>query len=957
MEKFEFWQLPFDNLKHHYLLMKMAFDDDNFRSNKHKYLESVLTCEECSTKTAFEGVLDEIMKIKDLDPWTRFQTFLPFVTYTRPQYRGQNVWYGSTDFKINTTFGSVSHYVVDGKIKTVWNIYQDAYMDQLWHIYKLFCDSRGVDIPDLIYDNTGYQLRRLAFNTLNNPFIPNPNDYQLILEGSNVLTSDYIRPELQTDWNRRPTYDGEFVDFCIYHVYDINEDFYVRHKLSTVQDLILPKTRSISKSVLMNNFLESKIYSILNLDPTHKSQSPLLKKYENKDLLGSLGSFSRALCLADEIGKVKYRSSISVDKIYKNTVLESQTIQDIPLIDLYNSSSMSRVTFSQQKVLMKLANDEELNGKDFEVLNSIAEKLGLITSATMLTNYKSIFGKLEPSQFTKIPTTEKLKCLVQIVEAIHSCMDDIPQKRRTYQWERTKGEYWKTLVALLKTTKKSFVGYFKRQEKSKRKLRAPRIEYLTVHLTKGIFRGDSDNSNRFWTIRREHMLSAILPISYLNAQNLFFILKILLSHVLLEQSEEFFSFIENKKMYAKYQKAKFDEIENDDFEEHEIMEELKEDITDITYPQMVIDIDDEEQTDSFTGRDLPEEYSKRLWGNGKDEEILINNFEDFIKAESYTVTRNFKTLKIYHITEFVNFSWLGPFDRNYEVVDNLTYYCCKYPGSGAPIQRLDDEKLLVRQKSKEFEDAYKNYSNKLQGKLAEIEAEKKIRETSEVMGDEFKEYFDEAFHKNNLFKTSLIEKWVNVETFNLKKILENLVKNFKLDVRVKKRKNKNYLPGFSGVLDDPVTISELKSLFGENYFFLTSGQMVMNKKSHKMLMQSIRSIYRKVNNHHKGFLIFLMSLLREAILVDGESDAKLTDIVMGYISDMQDLYDDETIDVQNTIAPEPMENVNLKNEYKTEYLVPWANQLDLEVIENTVTISELDVLDEETKTNDVFENY
>jgi hypothetical protein len=363
MEKFEFWKLPYDSLKHFYLLLKLAFDDNNLLKTQFKYKESMSKCTQCSRSDALSNSIDEILRVKSYGPWERFQTKLPFATYSRPQYRGQNVWYGTTDFTLRTMFGNVKHSFLEGKIKTEWYIFQDAYLDQIWHLYKLFCDSRGIEKPSLVYDNTGYQMRRLAFNNLNIPFIPSADDNQLILENSSVYTSDYVEITLQTDWNSRPTYEDEFVDFHIYHIYDINESFFKEHNLTPLKSLLLPKNAIISNSVLMNNFLESKIYNTLMLDKTHKSPLNIKEKYKNIKLLGSLGSFTRALCLADEIGMIKYRSSISNTKI-SSTILESQTLQDIPIIDLYNSSAMSRVTFQQQKTLAKLAKDETLETRD-----------------------------------------------------------------------------------------------------------------------------------------------------------------------------------------------------------------------------------------------------------------------------------------------------------------------------------------------------------------------------------------------------------------------------------------------------------------------------------------------------------------------------------------------------------------------------------------------------------------
>nr|QLF99171.1 RNA-dependent RNA polymerase [Halophytophthora RNA virus 4] len=927
MEKFELWKLPFENMKHFYLMVKMALIDDNLEENKDKYVKCIESCKTCSDTTYMKSTIEELLRVKKLGPYERFRTNLPFATYSRPQYRGQNVWYGSSDFTLTTKVGKVIHTVVDGVVKTEWLISQDSFLDQIWHLYKLFCESRAIDIPRLSYDNTGFQMRRIAFNTLNMPFIPSADDYQLILENSIVRYSDFTETELSTDWDSRPTLEGELVDFHIYHVYDINEGFYKDHNLTCVKDMILPKINQISDSVLMNNFLESKLYHILSLDSSHKSSMPLVEKYKNIEMLGSLGSLTRALCLADEMSLTKYRSSVSTTEPSRQ-ILEMQTVRDVPVIDLYNSSSLSRVTFQESKSLLKIANSDELEERDFKVLTKLADKVGIVSAATNIVNFRVVVRNLEPAQFSKVSISMKLDCLCSLIKAIHNCMEIAPKRRLSYQWPDSRKNYWSLFKLNYEETLSSASKIITRKNAGK-KVPPLKCSFLTTHICKGIFRSNSDNEMRFWNVRRENPLAAIMTFGYLNMQNIHFIMQVLIANVMIEAAEKFDTFLKGLKNYRMVKDdVEFVENEDEGFEDYE-GDEMYTDVTDTDFPSLIVE--DEDGIDDMSGRDIPEEYSVRNWEDGEEVDLFINNDSDLRKVGAYTASNRFSSLRIHCARDYPRFTWLGPSNDSMSKIDGVCYYTSSYPGKSMPMKTMRDEKLLLRKESKTYENIYKDFFEK---KKRDKEAEDKRKELAEEFTPSLKDYILEAFEKENLVTTRYTRKWLDTDIGDLNSILTKVFDSGK-DLKINTRsRQKSYLPGFSGIIQDERLTCELKSIFGDNYHFITSGQVKMNRKTHKMLFSSIRMLYFRVNKNHKAFLTFLMSVMREIILTDETSDAEIVDIMSGKISDIQDLYESEE-EIRDTTAPDPLPMENLQDQYKESVGVDWESLVEIDEVEES----------------------
>jgi hypothetical protein len=289
---------------------------------------------------------------------------------------------------------------VNGIIRVIFKIYDDGFLDQIWHLYKIFTSSRGIDIPQITYGHTGFQDLKVAFNDLNNPYKPAYDSFCLILENSVIKSSEYITKEF-VKRNGKIYYLDNQIDLNIYHIYDINDGFYRDHCLKDLKDQFMSSVINVESQFLLNNFSSSKTYNLLMMDEYHKTHKDIIQKYSLKELLGSPGSFTRSLCIANEKGLTKYRSSVDPMNIDLG-ILEKQTISQVPIIDLYKSSSMLRLNHFEYITLCKISNDEYLDCRDFENVNSMISKLGLVASASLLVTFKEIVKNFDGSVLLKI---------------------------------------------------------------------------------------------------------------------------------------------------------------------------------------------------------------------------------------------------------------------------------------------------------------------------------------------------------------------------------------------------------------------------------------------------------------------------------------------------------------------------------------------------------------------------
>jgi hypothetical protein len=881
LEQFEFWKSSYENLKHHYFLLKMAESDDNLEDNYSKYISSMKDCRTCTSHEATKNTIDELIKIKNLDDYTTFTTDLPFAIYKRSQIRGTTVWYGSSDFTLYTKFGKVEHAVRDGKIVTSFFTYDDNFLDQIWHLYKIFCDSRGLEIARIEYGNNGESIPKLSFSEMNMPYINTSSSFGIVLTDSYVYRSDY---EIKTLRKRgqRVIFDNENVDFNIYHVYDINDNFYNQHNLAVVRELFMSRIAQVNKDSLVNTFNSSKIYNVLSLDNYHKGRQVIDKKYERRDLLGAEGSFTRALCIGNELGQTTYRSSSSPREIDLD-LLGKQSIGQVPVLDLYRSSSMLRVNHFEYQSLMKLANNEELNLMDLENLKKMVEKTGVVTGVGNIVEFAETFKNFDSSVIQKVPLDTQIDMLFKLLECVSEAMAPDPKFKSYYQYEGKDKMFW----SIIKT-----LDINKSQSK-----------FVTV-LSRGLFRAQSDNIKRFWDIKKEHPLTRAFNIHHYSSSNVFYLITTIVRNIVDKKKVQILiDLMMNLPSYRKAKPLNIDII-NEEFDEYEFEELIYKDITLFDFPPTYIDPNSdtyEDDMDAINENDDLEGEDEREYDEDLDGlEVYIESKEDSIKFAEYTLTRNFSYVKVYTLGEFYNASWLGLGDYNVEYRDNVEYLVSKYPGRSKCPVPISDVKNFYTYKPRDDMAVYESEIKRLQN----LQNEKKDDVIDVIQTTLGKEIAAE-FERVNLYPTKIVSSMVPKDKVDLSSLLDKIIDKDGAKLQsITRRKVKNYLPGFSGVIKDPELEGELKAMFGENYHYIVTGQVKVKSSVRKQLLRIVKNLFHRVNAHHKGFLIFILSVLRETI--DDESDSWFTDKIFELTEEIESLYDSDEEDDRLYIAPDPI---------------------------------------------------
>jgi hypothetical protein len=318
--------------------------------------------------------------------------------------------------------------------------------------------------------------------------------------------------------------------------------------------------------------------------------------------------------------------------------------------------------------------------------------------------------------------------------------------------------------------------------------------------------------------------------------------------------------------------------------------------------------------DAMNENDELEEECPREYDDSEESiEVLINTSNEAKIFAEYSLTRNFSQVKIYSIGDYFNASWLGPGNYYLEEIDNVQYSISEYPGKSNCPKSVKDLKNFFAYKSITAEELYEREAKRIKQSAADTEK----NDLEEVVEETLGESILEAFKTNNLIPTPLLKRIIPEDRPSLQQILEKvLVNKNSLIESVTRRKVKNYLPGFSGIIRDPDFEGELRSLFGENYHYIVTGQLKVKSKTAKTIRALIKNMFMKVNINHKSVLIFLMSMLKETI--DEESDAWFTDEVFSILSDIDDQYD-EGEDEKTYIAPDPGNHNIFSSEITVSY--------------------------------------
>jgi hypothetical protein len=840
-------------------------------------VENYTQCNYCTENQALDNSLCEIKQLYELNELETSDIKVPFAVYKRAQYKGRNVWFGSSDFTLYTKFGNVEHKIKDGDIYTIWSVFNESILDQLWYLYKIFCQSRGIDIARINFLSTGFRTIKLGFSHSEIPYIPSSSMKCMCLENSSVIIKDYIQLSVKMV-DKSLKFRGENIDLNIYQIYDINEGFYQQHKLYDLKDLILTKEVEIDKSALLNHFLSSYSYNCLYLDDYHKNTGLLSEKYKHELLLATPGSFTRALCLASLKGIVDYRSSLNINETTPD-FLEFKTIRDIPVIDLVSYSCFSRLNFDDYLSMQKVMRDDKINFQDVERLNNLVDRIGLASVATMLVQFKNMFNELKPAIINKVPLETRKEIIRDLIDSIHESMSNNTTSD-IYSYRGSKKDFWKACKRIIKNNNFNDL-----------------IE-LTVA---GSFKCHRETTSQFWKFRKENKYLSLLNFHNKSSKNVFNIIQAIFLSVNKVDKKFVYDCFKNKRLFLTSKCQDVSELieENEfvDLEEHE--PETLDSIVNVDDMQICI-INDEDGLDELVGGDMPEDREPRYF-QGDDIKLLIISKDDYLAAQELTLKNDFSTVEIYSPVKFIDFKWLGGAENLIKRVDGELFYVTKYPGS-SKVQKYGYELQITRKAvTKTFIDFLVNTE----------EDGEETKETEDIEVNTLADALDLetniklSFQNLGLPVPSSISQYLSSGK-SLMEMLFSAVKDLTKIVhkRNRQREYKGHLPGYVGSLKDYNVAGELKAIFGPNYNYIASGKARLSRTTFNLLRTVLMSMYHTCTLNHQAIIVFLLSIMKETLIGD-ESDNWFVDSITKVIDDIKSEYNEE-VDERLLSAPAPI---------------------------------------------------
>jgi hypothetical protein len=260
----------------------------------------------------------------------------------------------------------------------------------------------------------------------------------------------------------------------------------------------------------------------------------------------------------------------------------------------------------------------------------------------------------------------------------------------------------------------------------------------------------------------------------------------------------------------------------------------------------------------------PRNYS---WRSPSAEFTLLRK-KDVLAVMEYTAKNDFSQLVLRSPLRHVCFPWLGKADYSTENIGGVTYYTSTFPSEddnqnyrlmydikAVPIKMKKTEEVVI------VEDVNLYVPKMLKSKIEAIEVLKSL----------------------NIFSKKALDV-IMPEVLDLNEMIEYYMKfndviidQMSVDKALKRRtRQKLYLPGFQGILDDPKLLSELKALFGGNAYFFLSGTVHLTSDSAKFYLDTLQMYYRECAPNHRALIMFLISLIMDTV-VSSVSDSWFTD--------------------------------------------------------------------------------
>ncbi|BBD50446.1 unknown protein [Pythium polare bunya-like RNA virus 1] len=282
---------------------------------------------------------------------------------------------------------------------------------------------------------------------------------------------------------------------------------------------------------------------------------------------------------------------------------------------------------------------------------------------------------------------------------------------------------------------------------------------------------------------------------------------------------------------------------------------------------------DEDELDELTAFDMEVEDlngEEREW-EGDDYKAVCWSYKDIKKLMQETALNDFSSITICAPHANLCFPWLGRGDYTYEKIGGVDMFVSRFPGG----QHYNPPN---------FKEVKMGDEKTLRDRLKDIKPVNKEKIIPKVLKS--REEAVEVLKYLNIYNPKLVdalyprkkEDFLDM-TSNMLSYFEKFVGNFDIQSHMIKRANSKFnLPGFQGILDDSFLKAELKSIFGENFYHLLTGNFNLTRRSYDMYKAMILRNYNRCSNSDKSLSIFLLSLLQDCCITIG-SDSWFLDVM------------------------------------------------------------------------------
>jgi len=908
IDQFRLWNTDYDSIKHYYLILKIILNTEELTPKMIYKLKESYKCEKCLYNEAMKNMIEEAFQIRHMQEGEKLVVELPFATYQTKQYKSVNVWYGQSEFTLFTMFGDMKLSRDDsGQVLRV-DLTSEEFLSQIWFLYKNFVTTRGIaeSMPDYGVNDTADI--KIGFNDLNQPILAPPGYKGMMVRNSLIIFSNSkVREIIKTD--KKYTYNGENVDFEVYQNYDINPRFYEEHKLQELKEIIFEENLKVDQGTMLRNIRSTKLYKVLMKDEGHDSRLPFVDKYSREGLLGSSRSLTRALMLADSDGTTNYRSNIN-PIFTSQALLETQSYKDIPILDLVNKCSFARLTYQEKNVIEFALKRNYLTKEQEMIMDRIMNKLGLASTASAITIFKTVFANLSYKDVGKLNKHVVSDFILVMLKSAMMALEERPKSKKREKLKNTKVQIIKTLAFMININASN--------------------ESIAQLLAKLFLRAHNDNPGVFWENRRDNIYCVLYKPSPKNLIDqtyfLFSCLNLLKKEKMLESAfntrQLIMAKIQLKKKIESFLKRKKKKPSNFT---------SKVNVKDLNLRNYYLDEDREEfedEIDLVLGGEDPENYIERTWDEDLDEEeFIVHNDLTLRIMQDETISNDYSSVEIKFLGDVIDTPWLG-YGNFEEVVDkdDVIWKTATYPGTSKPEKYIFDFKGSSRivsaannieiisedeEESNRFTEPKERKVDK--SKLMDFQDDEdayqyqlEVLKNNGIPNPErFRKYF---FRKSNFSDKDKF--WATFsDSLNSKK--EMKIKQ----VTATRKMRTAILPGFTGNLRDKVLKSELKCIFGDHVEEIISGNHRISQNVYKNVLMTIKRLFNSVNESEKAILVIILAVLKDCI-IDDFNDSWLVDAIFGIINEIDDNLN--SID-ENLYIPPSILDTELSYEIVSEY--------------------------------------